>query len=100
MTKTARKLLIIFGIVLVFGALWLLISSDSNSPMSEDGVYVGGVETAQETERVLSNIQRIHALTLDTTLFSDRSFESLKDFTVDIVDVRTGRTNPFEPVVD
>lgn len=100
MTKTAQKLLIIFGIVLVFGALWLLISSDSGSLVSEDGEYATGVETAQETEKVLSNIQRIRALTLDTTLFSDRSFESLKDFTVNITDVRTGRMNPFEPVVD
>ncbi|MCR4285519.1 MAG: hypothetical protein NUW00_01350 [Candidatus Kaiserbacteria bacterium] len=100
MTKTARKLLIIFGIVLVFGALWLLISSDSNSTVSEDDEYVAGAETAQETERVLSNIQRIRELRLDTTLFSDNGFKSLKDFTVNIADVRTGRTNPFEPVVD
>ncbi len=98
MTNTARKLLIVLGIVLVVGSLILLRSGSSDG---EDILLDGEEgETAalEETERVLSGIQGVQALTFDTSIFSDRSFESLKDFSVEVQDVATGRTNPFEPV--
>jgi hypothetical protein len=97
MTNTTRKLLIILGIVLVVGALVLLRSGSDSEDVLLDGE---GGETAalEETGRVLSGIQGVQSLTFDTSIFSDRSFESLKDFSVEVQDVATGRTNPFEPV--
>lgn len=98
MTNTARKLLIVLGIVLVVGSLVLLRSGNSGDEDVLGGEFGGGTVAIEETERVLSGIQGVQALTLDTSIFSDRSFESLRDFSVEVQDVATGRTNPFEPV--
>jgi hypothetical protein len=100
MTTQARKLLIIFGILLVLTAFLILKTNNKDSLMPEDGGYSSDTETTQEIEGIFSNVQKTRDIKPDVDLFSDSKFKSLKDFTVNIADVRTGRPNPFEPVVD
>lgn len=97
MTKSSRKLLIVLGIVLIFGAIRILTSDsvdDEALPPEDVGVSMVSVET----ERVLFSVQKINRLELDSSFFKDGRFQTLEDFRINIADVRTGRTNPFIPV--
>lgn len=50
------------------------------------------------TNQILADIQRIDSYKLDTSIFEDTRFTSLKNFHIDIPDVPAGRDNPFAPV--
>ena len=74
--------------------------------------YIGGntaanssLETSQETSdaqlagsRVLSLLNQIKSLKIDTSLFSDPTYQTLRDYTVAIPQEEVGRPNPFAPI--
>lgn len=50
------------------------------------------------TERLLSEVKRLRKVQLDTSLFQDRLFQSLKEPPAPLeTAVTPGRTNPFAP---
>ena len=54
-------------------------------------------QSAVEQE-LISLLLELRSITLDTTIFSDTRFQSLEDFSQDIVAEPVGRTNPFAPL--
>lgn len=54
--------------------------------------------TSPETQEVLEALRMLEGFKLNTTLFGDPAFLSLKDFSVSINPITPGRRNPFEPL--
>lgn len=48
-------------------------------------------------KELLATLSRLKSTTLDTSIFTDPVFESLKDFGVEIASQPVGRRNPFAP---
>jgi len=88
---------IILGVVVVVGMIAYFYYSGGQSPAAttlsstdSSGAVVG--------EQVLSLLAQISMLRIDTSLFSDRAYQSLVDHTVPIPVQNVGRANPFAPL--
>lgn len=94
MSSTLKKLIIALGIVVVISVVYILMQSGNESDMAE----TTSAEIMSKTEKILADTQKIDKYKLETSIFNDVRFTSLEDFSVTIIDVKTGRVNPFEPV--
>jgi hypothetical protein len=76
-----------------------LVSGNNNQPISTGNqglVSGGGAEIGQEFISMLLNLQ---AINLDTTLFQEQAFLSLKNNSIEFRDPGgQGRPNPFAPI--
>jgi hypothetical protein len=55
--------------------------------------------SAQEaSNRVITLLNKINSLNIDTEFFASPAYKSLVDYTIAIPDQPVGRTNPFAPV--
>jgi hypothetical protein len=76
-----------------------LVSGNSSQPIVSNNQSVlsgGGAEIGQEFISMLLNLQ---AINLDTTLFQEQSFLSLKNNSIEFRDPGgQGRPNPFAPI--
>ena len=63
-----------------------LSESDNSSTDGSIGIHV------------LSLLNQIKTLKIDTSLFSSPAYQSLRDYTVAIPQVSVGRANPFAPL--
>ncbi len=107
MNKTYHKFLIAFTIFVVFGGVYLYFS---NSLKSEASLISSLASSAPEdltsTDQKITNdiafistLSSLNNIKIDTSLFTNLSFVSLKDNTVLLEeDIISGRVNPFAPV--
>jgi hypothetical protein len=74
-----------------------LISGNTSQPVdSSNQAAVSGVNISQEFVSLLLNLKKLN---LDTSLFQDPVFQSLKDKTISFEDPGgQGRPNPFAPI--
>ncbi len=90
-----KNMTLVLGILVIGGGLYVymtyfskpvgeaLVSSESNSPVSQDTLAV---------------LASLHVIKLDTSIFSSPAFESLTSFGVQLTPENVGRRNPFLPV--
>lgn len=64
-------------------------------PLSQEDVSAAKSAVDQELIALLLTLKTI---TLDTALFDDPAFKSLKDFSQELVPEPVGRPNPFAPL--
>ncbi len=80
------------GVILIGGYLYFMYFSGGSS---------GGPLVSQESvvsQDLLTTLTSLHTIKLDTSVFSDPSFQSLSDFGVIIPPQTAGRQNPFLPL--
>ncbi len=65
------------------GGSALLTTTEENSPLSQE---------------ILTTLEQLHTIKLNSAVFSDPVFASLTDFGVTIPPQNAGRRNPFAPV--
>lgn len=98
MSKLLKNLIVVLVIIVVGAIAYSMISSE------DEVIDTSGIEGQAnsqigiEIEKILENTKELKEYTLDVSIFTNPKFTSLKDFGVEIVDVGTGRPNPFEPV--
>jgi len=108
-----NKFLIVSTILLIIGGVYLHYSNDLNTngivPVAFGSSLVSSnvlpVEPSlSENDQISSDISFLSAIVslkrikIDTTLFSSKSFNRLKDNSVKIEKVTAGRSNPFAPI--
>lgn len=101
MSPLLKNLTIVLGITLIAGGAFFLYQQQTSSDIGSESDEVVGVadqEIMQKTDEILADTRKIETLNLDATIFDDRRFKNLKDTRTDVVDVATGRSNPFAPV--
>lgn len=70
----------------------------SRDPAGDTLVTVSGDGTSQMGAQVLSALNQLQQLKLDESVFSDKTFKSLKDFSRPLPTESVGRLNPFAPI--
>lgn len=55
-------------------------------------------ESNARAQRVLSLLNQIESLRIDTTVFDGEAYQSLIDYTVPVPELVVGRPNPFAPL--
>jgi hypothetical protein len=97
--KSSKKNIIyIIIVVAVLATIYFYYNGRNPSTSSE----TLSVETSREEEviinRIMSLLGQINSLNIDASLFASPSFQTLKDYSVQIPPVEVGRDNPFAPL--
>ena len=97
--KPSKKGAIITAVVIILAVVGYFYY-EGGVPLTSSAV-----ETSQETsdaelagQRVLNLLNQIKSLRIDTTMFSDPVYKTLRDYTVAIPQENVGRANPFAPI--
>lgn len=91
MANIIQNLLIVIGLIVVAGLGYYLFVMD-------DGVgeaSVGFDDISITSAQMLRQLSQIQTITIDTDIFSDGRFQSLRSFEPPVVPVSVGNTNPF-----
>ena len=106
MNTAVKSIIIIAVIALLGGGAYLFLKGKSAPSLaleSSSGVSEPSSATASDTEAInqdfLTKLSVLNSIRFDMTVFSDKIFTSLKDFTVTLVsEGNEGRPNPFAPI--
>lgn len=99
--KSSKKSIIIVVVIIILALIAYFYFSgtpsdsssstlDMQSPESKDAEVAGA--------RVLSLLNQINSLKIDTAIFNDPTYKSLVDYSVEIPEQNVGRPNPFAPL--
>ena len=108
MNKKLKTILILLVVVVIIGivANYFIQNKKTPSPVAQNpltassraaGVAVQTVPTAAVTEFSML-LSTIKSISIDTSLFTNRSYLSLRDFPITLGTEIVGRPNPFAPV--
>ncbi len=89
-----HKIIIIVGVAIVALIAWYSLSSSSSSP--EPLLTTTTADSGDQ--ELLQSLETLKAINLDTTIFSNPAYLSLKDFSTQIVLEPIGRSDPFAPL--
>lgn len=87
--------MLILAAVIICFALGFFFFQGSSAP---DGMLVPEAATVPVSADVLSLLNQIQSLRIDTSLFKNPAYQTLRDYTVPIPELNVGRTNPFAPL--
>ena len=91
--KTTIIILVIAGVGF-FGYSYLTRTSTTGDLM----VTQDTTDTTRMGAEVLSALNQLRTLKLDNSIFKDKTFMSLKDFSKPLNSEPVGRVNPFSPI--
>ncbi|MFZ2038366.1 MAG: hypothetical protein WAV11_00270 [Minisyncoccia bacterium] len=100
MTKNNIILAVVI-IILLSVAAWYFLGNDdtnSNSAIVSQGAGVASATLTDEGSKILSTLNRVNSITLNTGFLSSPAYRSLKESRIQIITQTTGRDNPFAPV--
>ena len=97
MNKSATNIIVILGIIVtVFGAYFLFTQQSS--------MFLTGSDPDDQLQQLLissqlfvERSQTLSEITMDTSIFDDPLFNSLKSFSPKPDEFQVGRPNPFAP---
>lgn len=93
MMSLLKNLFVIIGLLLVAGLGFYLYSTGEIGPQANDIDFTLEAESAELVRR-LNEVSRI---TIDSSVFSDPRFISLRSFASPVEQYPVGRSNPFLP---
>ena len=107
-TTGYKKFLVLISVIILIGGVYLYFSkndkleaavSSSNSLTSSlDSSNTSNTSSTNSIDvSFLSSLSSLMRIKIDASLFSDKSFISLKDNNIEIAQVTPGRPNPFAP---
>ncbi|OGG72586.1 hypothetical protein A3A38_02850 [Candidatus Kaiserbacteria bacterium RIFCSPLOWO2_01_FULL_53_17] len=88
--------LLVAGGLLVYGMFFKDSGAGTGALLTRESAF-SGVESAAVTE-LLIVLKSLENLSLDTSVFDDTAFRSLKDYSVILDVVPQGKVNPFAPL--
>jgi len=99
-TQKSSKKTVVIGIAIVGIALAVYFySSGKAAPANSSLLSTNAVAANQAIgSRVFGLLNQIKSLRIDTSLFKDQIYQSLRDYTVAIPTQNVGRPNPFAPI--
>ena len=89
--------LMTLGLIVVIAAVswYFLAGSSSPSPVLS---AEGASSVPPDAQQLVQSLNDLRAVTLDGAIFSNPSFQALKDFSTPIVPEPVGRMDPFAPI--
>ena len=96
--STPHKTWIWVTVIIVVAAIGYFYFTGSSAPASSTLVSSPESDSAAVGAQVLSLLNQIQSLKIDTAIFSDPGYQTLRDYSVAIPPVNVGRPNPFAPL--
>lgn len=104
MNKTLKKILIfvvIIGVLIILAIIFLGKKGDPE--LQNTGVLQTTSQSADKSpsSNFLQSLSQVKSIELDTTIFENKIYQRLNDYTIPIIlndDRLIGRSNPFAPV--
>lgn len=94
-----RKPIILAGIFVVVFTIYVLFIKKDAPKDDLSVVKAGGSATIKDNKELLSQLQALNSITLNTEIFQSSIFKSLQDNTIVIENRKPeGRRNPFLPI--
>lgn len=94
--KQYKNIFIIALVVIaLFIAYSLFLKPGSDNPLT---AQVGSPTKGAVEQDLIALLLELRSIRLDTAVFEDPSFQSLKDFGQEIVSEPIGKNNPFAPL--
>jgi hypothetical protein len=97
-TQSPHRTWIWVTVIVVVAAIGYFYLSGSSAPASSVVLLSSGPNSAAVGAQDLALLQQIQSLKIDTSLFSDPGYLTLRDYSVAIPPVNVGRPNPFAPL--
>lgn len=94
--KSTIVVLIIMALVL--GGYFYWSGNSSSTQSSGTSTLDASSDQAAVGVQVLNLLNQIQSLRIDTSLFTDAGYRTLRDYSVPIPSVDVGRPNPFAPL--
>jgi hypothetical protein len=87
-------------VVIVIAAIgyFYFYGSSSSTTASSGLVQTSSGDSSDVGSQVLTLLNQINSLNIDTSLFTDPGYQTLRDYSVAIPSVNVGRPNPFAPL--
>lgn len=98
MSTITRYRGIIAGCILVVIAFFIYSYFFTSAPQAVLSAVPADQSTAAVDQDLITLLGTLKAITLDASLFSDVSFQSLQDFSQQLSPEPVGRANPFAPL--
>lgn len=95
MGKTATNLSIVLGLITIAYAGYYMYTQKSSNTLSFDSTDQTMQNMLNNTQVFIGYRQTLNKIQLDTNLFKDERFTSLRSFTTPIQDRPIGRPDPF-----
>ncbi len=95
--KTSKLSYLVITLIVAIALLVYFYWSGNQTPESMTLDEIDNTNQAVGV-RVLNLLNEINALKIDTGFFKDPSYQTLRDYTVEIPALPVGRPNPFSPV--
>lgn len=92
--KTIIAIVLISGVALIA----YFYFSGSSAPADSSFVESQSESSAAVGTRTLNLLNQIQSLRIDTSIFKDKAYQNLTDYSVIIPPVGVGRSNPFAPL--
>jgi len=93
MSPILRNILLVV-VVLALGVVVYYFFFTKDEPL----ITTGGSSVLIENQDLLTRLQKLQSISLDTGVLNDERFLSLQNFRAELEDEPTGRPNPFKPV--
>ena len=97
--KTSKKNIVII-VVIIIAAIIGYFYYEGSTPVTNSSLQTTAAsDDAQAVgARVLALLNQIRSLKIDTSIFKDPSYMTLRDYSVAIPQENVGRPNPFAPL--
>ncbi len=92
--KYQNIILIVVVLIIAFAIYSYFFTGKEEAPLMTEEV----VSQSPEDQDLISLLLELKGITLDESIFSDATFDSLQDFSQELVAEPTGRPNPFAPL--
>ena len=100
-TSSSNKKTLIIGIIIVVvlaGGWYFYSKGGSSSSTSQLVSSTPDTVTAVVGTNVLTILNNVSSIHIDTSLFSTPAYQSLVDYSITVPSQEVGRNNPFAPV--
>lgn len=99
MSKVPTKLIggIVAILILLVGGYFLLFGTSPEAEVSSLSLTSTSTDAANDSFAVLQQLRQLRTISLNTDIFSSPTFQSLRDYSVEIQAQPVGRDNPFIP---
>lgn len=99
MSATGKYIIIALGLAtLAYAGYYFLFASGSATTVSFDTNEAVMQNMLADSQLFIDRRQKLEAVSLDTSLFSDERFLSLDSFVEEVPNQGIGRNDPFAPI--
>lgn len=96
--KQHKLIFVLVVLLVVFGVWYGLSQSSAPAPLLSTTSDTGSPTVDNADQQLVTTLLALRAVTLNGSIFSDRAFMNLQDFSTTIVPEPIGRDNPFAPL--